>query len=436
MSREMNPGREFESSKYSAIEPLNVGPLNKGIGPINQAFDPRKAAALGWNLLDEDLSLPAAVLYQDKLEHNLRWMQEFVRAYGVKLAPHGKTTMAPRLFEMQLASGAWGITLATAHQTLVAHRHGVPRVLMANQLVGRRNMAIISELLADPGFSFYCLVDSAALVDLLSAYFRERGQRLNVLVELGVMGGRAGVRNEDQLEEILTAIDRSNGSVALSGVEVYEGVLNEEAEVRALLRRAVETTRRLVAKRRDARSHFLLSGAGSTWYDVVAEEFTAAGLGPEVEIVLRPGCYLTHDAGHYREAQARILQCNSVARKIGTNLECALHIWAYIQSIPEPGRAIVGLGRRDAAFDSGLPVPAMFFRPGRDNMPAPVPAPWRLTRIMDQHAFLEVRPEDGVRPGDMVAFDICHPCLTFDKWRAIPVVDSKYRVVEVVQTFF
>ncbi|MGD0911311.1 MAG: amino acid deaminase [Terracidiphilus sp.] len=406
MSRETNLTRDLEPIQHAAIEsrkfdPRKVDPLNKGLGFADQAFDAIQAAALGWNLLHEDLSLPAAVLYKDKLEHNLRWMQEFVRAYGVKLAPHGKTTMAPRLFEMQLAHGAWGITLATAHQTLVAYRHGVRRVLMANQLVGRRNMAIVSELVADPGFSFYCLVDSADHVNLLSEFFKDRGQRLNVL-----------------------------------GVEVYEGVLKEEEQVRALLKRAVKTTRRLVAERRDARSPFLLTGAGSTWYDIVAEKFSAAGFGREVEIVLRPGCYLVHDAGHYREAQARILQSNSVAREMGSDLECALHIWSYIQSVPEPGRAIVGLGRRDAAFDSGLPIPALYFRPGRDAKPVPAPAAWRLSRIMDQHAFLEVGPEAGVRPGDMIGFNICHPCLTFDKWRTIPVVDSEYRVVEVVQTFF
>ncbi|HTW79019.1 MAG TPA: amino acid deaminase [Terracidiphilus sp.] len=431
MNRAMNPGLSFDPTNHSTIDPLN-----KGIGAADQAFDPAQAAALGWNLLREDLSLPAAVLYKEKLEHNLRWMQEFVRAYGVKLAPHGKTTMAPRLFEMQLEHGAWGITLATAHQTLVAWRHGVRRVLMANQLVGRRNMAIVSELLADPGFAFYCLVDSADLVDLLSAYFAERGQRLNVLLELGVEGGRAGVRNGEQMDQVLAAIERSNGAVVLSGVEVYEGVLNDEAQVRELLKRAVDSTRRLIGEGRFGQSPVLLSGAGSTWYDVVAEEFSAAGLGPEVEIVLRPGCYLTHDAGHYREAQARILGSNRVAREIGSDLECALHIWAYIQSVPEPGRAIVGLGRRDAAFDSGLPVPALYFRPGRDVIPAPAPAGWRLTRIMDQHAFLDVPPGDEVRPGEMVGFNICHPCLTFDKWRVIPVVDSEYRVIEAVQTYF
>ena len=122
---------------------------------------------LGWNLLREDLSLPSAVLYRDRLEHNLAWMQRFMDAYKVRLAPHGKTTMAPRLFEMQLKGGAWGITLASAQQTMVAHAHGVERVLMANQLVGKQNMQMIADLLGDPEFEFYCLVDSAAGVNLL-----------------------------------------------------------------------------------------------------------------------------------------------------------------------------------------------------------------------------------------------------------------------------
>jgi len=36
-----------------------------------------------------------------------------------------------------------------------------------------------------------------------------------------------------------------------------------------------------------------------------------------------------------------------------------------------------------------------------------------------------------VKVGDMVAFDISHPCLTFDKWRQLLVVDPQYRVTEV-----
>jgi D-serine dehydratase len=130
------------------VEPIRlqgeelIGPLNKGIGTLERATTAQEIAELGWNLLREDLSLPAAVLYRDKIDRNLRWMQQFIDAYGVKLAPHGKTTMAPKLFDMQLEGGAWGITLATAHQVHVAYAHGVRRVLMANQLVGRQNMGL------------------------------------------------------------------------------------------------------------------------------------------------------------------------------------------------------------------------------------------------------------------------------------------------------
>ncbi len=189
----------YHVSTREALE-ASIGWLNKGLGVLSGALEPAEVRKLDWNLLREDLSLPTAVLYQDRLIHNLRWMQDFIAAYGVRLAPHGKTTMAPRLFEMQLQGGAWGITLATAHQTLVAYAHGVRRVLMANELVGKGNMAIVSRLLNDTEFEFYCLVDSAAQVDQLGAYFSRQGQRLHVLLELGVQGGRAGIRNDDQFE--------------------------------------------------------------------------------------------------------------------------------------------------------------------------------------------------------------------------------------------
>jgi D-serine dehydratase len=167
----------------------------------------------------------------------------------------------------------------------------------------------------------------------------------------------------------------------------------------------------------------------------VAEVFSAAGFGESVEIVLRPGCYLTHDVGSYREAQNKILERNPIAHQMHSGLLPALHVWAYVQSVPEPLKAIITMGKRDAAFDSGLPVPALHFRPG-DAAPKEVPGHWAVTKMMDQHAYMQIAAEDELRVGDMIAFDICHPCLTFDKWRTLPVLDSQYQVVDIVQTFF
>jgi D-serine dehydratase len=412
-----------------------ITPLNKGIGTLEGVATAEQIVRLGWNLLREDLSLPAAVLYRDKLEHNLKWMQRFIDTYGIRLAPHGKTTMAPRLFQMQLEGGAWGITLATAHQATVAHAHGVKRVLMANELVGLQNMRMIADLLADSEFEFYCLIDSAEGVDLLSSFFRERKLKLNVLMELGVMGGRCGVRDGQQLEAVLDALDRCKSVINLCGVELYEGVLKDEENIRAFLQRACRVMDRLLAEGLCGRSPALISGAGSAWYDVVAEELSAAKFGDSVEIVLRPGCYLTHDVGNYETQQQRILASNPVAREMRSGLVPALHIWAYVQSIPEPELVVVTMGRRDAAFDSGLPTPALHYRTGRLE-PRSAPSHWEMTKLMDQHGFLKIAPGEDVRVGDMVGFNISHPCLTFDKWRAIAIVDEKYNVVDVVKTYF
>ncbi|KVQ89226.1 amino acid deaminase [Burkholderia ubonensis] len=425
--------------KVTNYQDATIDPFGKGLGNVPSASVPLgDAGRLEWNLLAEDVSLPAAVLYEDRIEHNLKWMQAFVEEYGVKFAPHGKTTMAPQLFRRQLDAGAWGITLATAHQTQAAYHGGVRRVLLANQLVGRQNMTIIAGLLSDPDFEFFCLVDSADGVDQLGQFFGNAKKSLNVLLELGVPGGRTGVRDAAQRDAVLAALARYPDTLKLAGIELYEGVLKEEGEIRAFLQGAVALTRELAAAGRFARTPAILSGAGSAWYDVVAEEFAKASGAGFAEVVLRPGCYLTHDVGIYKKAQTDVFARNPTARKMGEGLLPALQLWAYVQSVPEPNRAIVGLGKRDSAFDAGLPEPARHFRPGRDSAPRDVAAAegWAITGLMDQHAYLQIPPGADVKVGDMIAFDISHPCLTFDKWRQLLVLDPQFRVTEVVETFF
>jgi D-serine dehydratase len=432
----MNETYPHSQPTLSGDQPETViGPLNKGLGLTNEALTRNEIVQRKWNLLHEDLSLPTAVLYEERLQHNLEWMQGVMNAYGVKLAPHGKTTMAPKLFERQIQSGAWGITLATPHQTQVAYAHGVRRILMANQLVGKANMRLIADLLRDETFEFYCLIDSAQQVRQIGEFFQARQQRLKVLIELGVAGGRCGVRDASQLQELLGELNKWRQEIAVCGIEVYEGVLEDESSIRSFLQRAVDVTRTMVQQKRFDRDPVLLSGAGSAWYDVVAEMFSVVNVGSPVEIILRPGCYITHDIGVYEKAQQEILSRNPIAQKMRSGLKPALQLWAYVQSVPEKEKAILTLGKRDAAFDAGLPRPALHFRPG-NAAPVPCSSAWRLARLMDQHAYMEIAENDDVRVGDMVGLDISHPCLTFDKWRYLPILDGSYQVVDVVQTYF
>lgn len=424
-----------ENNLQKSLINRRLSPSGKGLGNVSAEPVVNQVSSLGWNLLREDVSLPVAVLSKARIEHNLGWMKSFISTYGLKLAPHGKTTMSPALFHQQLAQGAWGITLATAPQVQAAYHFGVRRILMANQLVGRSNMAIVSRLLQDPGLDFYVIVDSPANVKALGRFFSEAGQRLKVLVELGVPGGRTGVRDSSALDMLLAEIAAWPQSLALTGIEVYEGVLKEEAAIRAFLRQAAQTLVDLEKKGLLVGETAILTGAGSAWFDVVAEEWVGLEIGRPLDIILRPGCYLTHDVGIYKAAEARIHASNPVARSMQTSLLPALQLWAYVLSIPEPGLAILGLGKRDAAFDAGLPIPALHYRPGA-AAPTIAPDTWTLTAMMDQHAFMRISEADDLAVGDMLVLDISHPCLTFDKWRQLLVVDDNYTVVDAVETFF
>ena len=272
--------------------------LGKGLGDLATGCTFNECGDLAWNILNEDVSLPVAILRQSRIQHKLDWMAQFIKRYGVELAPHGKTTMSPELFQMQLAHGAWGITLATASQTQAAAVHGVRRIIMANQLIGKGNMAIIARLQkSDPDFYFCCIVDSAANADALGQYFSNCGQKLKILLEYGVEGGRTGIRNLMQEQAVLAAVARWPQSLSLVGVELYEGVLQKEDEIRTLLRHVLARTQALALENKFTAPNVILSGAGSAWFDVVAEEFSGQPLSSShtLQVILRPGCYLTHD---------------------------------------------------------------------------------------------------------------------------------------------
>ncbi|MEE5114850.1 amino acid deaminase [Pseudomonas alliivorans] len=394
-----------------------------------------KGLARPGDSLVSDVSLPALVIHQQALDHNIRWMQTFVTNSGAELAPHGKTSMVPALFRRQIEEGAWGMTLATAVQTQAAYAHGVRRILMANQLVGQPNMALIAELLADSTFEFHCMVDHPDNVAALGKFFAERGLRLNVMIEYGVPGGRCGCRTEAQVLELADAV-LAQPSLALTGIEGYEGVIHGDhaisgikAFAASLVRLAVE----LQDKGAFALDRPIVTASGSAWYDLIAEAFDAQAVRERFLSVLRPGSYVVHDHGIYKDAQCCVLDRRA---ELSEALRPALEVWAHVQSMPEPGFAVIAMGKRDVAYDAGLPNPLRRYK--AHVMPASGDdvSNCKVTAVMDQHAFMTVAPGCELKVGDIIAFGTSHPCLTFDKWRSGCLVDDDLRVIEPFSTYF
>ncbi len=392
----------------------------------------------GWNLLAEELELPVAVLNAKALQQNLAWMQQFAAKAGVQLAPHGKTGMLPALFQQQMAHGAWGITLATMAQVQVAAAAGVPRVLLANPLVGLRAMQQAAAL-QQQGLAFYCLVDSVSQVQALETFFAACGQQLKVLIEVGVAGGRAGVRSHQAALALAQYIQQCQ-HVQLVGLEFYEGVVKAPAtelarEVRRFVDACIALTLQLQQQQLFASEQIILTGAGSAWYDVVAEAFACARLPEQILPLIRPGCYLFFDLGMYQQKQQQVLARSALACQVDGALQNALEVWAYVLSRPEPGLAVVGLGKRDIAFDAGLALVCQHYRPGT-AAPQQADPSWRLVKMMDQHALLQLPSDADVAVGDMLSFAGSHPCLTLDKWRYVAVLDADYQVRQLYPTYF
>lgn len=397
--------------------------------PPGGGVTPSTLAAQGWNLLDGDLFLPALVLRESALARNLVLMSRWCESHGVSLAPHGKTTMSPELFARQLDAGAWAITAATPSQVRVYRAFGVERILLANELVEAASLRwVAGELAADPSFEFLCLADSLAAVERMDAALVEVGvaRRLRVLVELGLTGGRTGARTVEDALAVAGAIERST-SLELAGVEGYEGIVHDEARVDEFL----TELRLLLDRLADAGSfgeleEIVVTAGGSVYFDRVARLLASADR--RVRILVRSGCYLTHDDGLYDEHSPFGSHGSEPER-----LQPALEAWAVVLSRPEPALALVGMGKRDVAHDVGLPVPTKSH--GRSGL-REVRGAMEVVGLNDQHAYVRLDPSDPLAVGDLLGCGISHPCTAFDKWRLIPVVDDDYAVIDAVHTFF
>lgn len=394
----------------------------------------------GWSLLEGDLPLPCAVLRESALAANSAFMAEFLKLSGAKLCPHGKTTMSPELMRRQISDGSWGITAANARQMQVMRASGIHRVLIANQVVDRAEIVLLSDALSDPDFDLYVLVDSVEGVERLDQRIElADGRRLKVLLEIGQTGARTGARSLDDAMAVARSASRSQ-RLALSGVETFEGVLSGatreeiETKVRRLFDDVIAAAVACEAERLFAPGPVILSGGGSAYYDLAAEALGRAPLKSETLLVVRSGCYLTHDARHYEDHYERLRKRSPGLAPARHSPKAALEVWAAVQSLPEPGLAFATMGKRDVSYDMDLPVPMAWYRTG-------MTAPERLEGhsvigLNDQHAKV-ARPTDSpLRVGDLICFGISHPCTTFDKWRLIPVVDDAYRVVGAVRTEF
>ncbi|WKT88007.1 alanine racemase [Microbacterium maritypicum] len=396
------------------------------LGAWAKGFPARAAGLRLSEVADADLHLsdlvtPVLTVHEDALTHNEETVFAWAREQGVLLAPHGKTTMAPALWQRLLDAGAWGISVATPWQAEVAIDAGVSTVLIANAVTDPAAVRRLGELLAaDEGLRVLCWADSLAGTAILAKEMRDAARPLDVLVELGGAHGRTGARTVEEGVRIAQALSAAPG-LRLAGVTGYEGPFGPDrseasvAAVDAYLRTLVELHTRLDYPD-DVRP--VLSAGGSSFPDRAAAVLSEAAA--EADVVLRSGAFQIHDDGFYS-------RMSPFGPLTGTApLRSAMHAWSRVVSQPEHGLALLDAGRRDVPFDLDLP--------------APQSVAGEVTALNDQHAFLRLADDATVAVGDVVRLGLSHPCTAFDKWRVVAVIDdpdaADPRVIGAVATCF
>ncbi|WP_314094053.1 alanine racemase [Microbacterium foliorum] len=392
-----------------------------------------EVGAQGWNLLNGDFHLPVVALRENAIERNLRLMRDYCARHDVLIAPHAKTTMSPALVERQLAAGAWGVTVANVQQARVFLMAGVQRILIANPVVGPADLRYLEACRrADPDLQVLMLVDSVETVSMLADRAVAAGGDLRpqaVMIELGYSGGRGGVRSTEEAVRVARAVHEADG-LQLVGLEGYEGLVpgadfdERRRRVAEFLGWSATVLHDLLDRGMLPARGALVSFGGSSYFDLVVTQFREAWRGQRIEVVLRSGCYLTHDHGLYART-------SPFSGQVPAPLP-ALEVWAEVLSRPDPGRAILGAGRRDVSTDADLPLPVAVRRDGHTR---PV-AGLQVTAVNDQHAMVAVPENVSLEVGDLVCLGVSHPCTTFDKWRLIPVVADTYEVTDAVRTYF
>lgn len=393
---------------------------------------PQDVARQGWRRAD--LLLPALTLRGSAVEHDVALHAAWCDAAGVSQAPHAKTHLSPEIIRLQLGSGAWGMTAASVHQARLLAAVGARRILLAHEVADPANISALVRLTEQhPDLVVIPLVDSPAGVAALDRHLRGAGatRRLPVLVELGIRGGRTGARDLEQVEAVAVAVHEST-VLTLVGVEGFEGILpvgrdtEHLARVDGYLAQLVRAASRLDALGLfDDADEILLTAGGSVYPDRVAA-IDRPTLSRPVRVVVRSGGTVTHDHG---PAASMVPLAPEAGNPMGS-LRPALELWAAVVSTPEAGLALANFGKRDAPYDSHVPIVLEVLRDGLPVSSEGV----EVLKVNDQHGYLQ---HDGqLAVGDVLRLGPCHPCTAFDKWPLIPVLDDEDAVVGAVTTWF
>jgi D-serine deaminase-like pyridoxal phosphate-dependent protein len=334
----------------------------------------------------DELDTPVQVVDLDKLEKNIRAMQDAVSMAGCRLRPHVKTHKIPEIARMQLAAGGHGIAVAKVAEAAVFANAGFTDIAVAYPVVGPEKWRRLADLAGRCRITVN--VDSEFAARGLSAAASTAGTTILVQVDIDSGFYRCGVQPD--AAEALCRFVMTLPGLELDGITTHRSAFFPEhggRPVAELGREEGELMVSLAAQLRAAGVPIREVSCGST------PTAAAAAAVPGVTEV-RAGTYVFGDL--------IMAGVGAMARD-----DISLTIVSTVQSRPHPGRATLDGGMK-TFMGEAFPSPPRFLKGFGEAVDLPI----YLEGLTEEHGLAALPPDVQPAVGERIAFYPNHVCTT------------------------
>lgn len=169
---------------------------------------------------------PSLVLYEDRLDHNLKEMLDMVNGNTSKLMPHVKTSKMPEVIKRMVALGIKNFKASTIAEAEITAREGAENVLIAHQLVGPKVSRFLELIKHYPHTNFITILDSVDTAKHLNRFAGENNLNIGFYIDINSGMDRSGITLGINLDKLISEIPYFN-SLYFKGLHVYDGHLRQ-----------------------------------------------------------------------------------------------------------------------------------------------------------------------------------------------------------------
>ncbi len=354
----------------------------------NEANPVKSSPCNGWFLYSErqmhyrELSTPAVIIDLDVVESNLDRMARFLAGHGVGLRPHTKTHKTVEVARMQMERGAFGLTVAKVGEAEAMAAAGPNEILVAHPILGQEKLRRLATVAHNQ--AVIVAVDSDFVARELSRAAVTHGVTFGVLVEFDAGHHRCGVKADATLVDLARTVSSLPG-LTFRGLMTYFGnVWGNEQQRSEQAKLVTPVVLRALELFASAKIPVEIVSGGSTPSSLMPETF--AGL-----TEVRPGTYVYNDLNTYYQGLCSID-------------DCAVRVLASVVSTAVPGQTIIDAGSKTMSSDQLGSGPMKGFGHIVEHPEL------QLTKMNEEHGYLQNIEQAGLSVGDTVAVIPNHVC--------------------------